>query len=75
VDPGLQIITSDGKFIGRVGPRSHYGNIRIAMSPHTIPCGWIARVQRDVILQKSYAQVMEAWGAEPGRIVTAGGRT
>jgi hypothetical protein len=22
VDPGLQIITSDGKFIGRVGPRS-----------------------------------------------------
>ena len=75
MEPGMPIVTSDGRLIGYVGPRSRKGNIHLALSPHIVPLGWIARVNRDVILRKTYQQVTEAWGAEPGPIVIAGGKS
>jgi len=74
MDPGMEIITSDGKRIGYVGPRSRTDVLQVALSPHTIPWGWVARVDREVILRKTYSQMVEAWGAQPGPIVIAGGK-
>ncbi len=72
--PGMEIITADGKRIGHLGPCSRIDVLQIARSPHTIPVGWVARVDSDVILRKTYAQMVDAWGAEPGPVVIAGGR-
>ena len=74
MEPGMQVITSDGKLIGYVGPRSHSGDLQLARCPYTIPLGWVARVDHDVILRKTYVQIVEAWGAEPGPMVIAGGK-
>lgn len=74
MSPGTEIITSDGKRIGYLGPPSRSGVLHVARSPHTIPLGWIARADGDVILRKTYAQMIAAWGAEPGPVVIAGGK-
>lgn len=74
MSPGMEIITSDGKRIGYLGPPSRGNYVHVARSPHSIPLGWIARVDGDVILRKTYAQMIEAWGAEPGPVVIAGGK-
>jgi sporulation protein YlmC with PRC-barrel domain len=72
--PGMEIITSDGKRIGCLGPRSRTGVLQVARSPHTIPSSWIARIGSEVILRRTYAQMVAAWGAEPGPVVIAGGK-
>jgi sporulation protein YlmC with PRC-barrel domain len=71
--PGLEIITSDGKRIGHLGPR-RTDALQVALSPHTIPWSWIARIDDDVILRRTYAQIVAEWGAEPGPMVIIGGR-
>jgi sporulation protein YlmC with PRC-barrel domain len=70
----MEIITSDGKRIGYLGPLTRPGILQVARSPHQIPWGWIARVDSDVILRRTYAQVVAEWGAEPGPVVIAGGK-
>ena len=72
--PGMEIITADGKRIGTVGPIPRSGTLHVALTPHTIPCGWIARVDHDVLLRKTYSQVVDVWGTEPGPVVVAGGK-
>jgi hypothetical protein len=72
--PGIEIITSDGKRIGYLGPRSQASVLQVARSPHTIPWSWIARIDREVILRRTYAQMVAEWGAEPGPVVIVGGK-
>ena len=74
MEPGSEIITADGKRIGYVGPRSRGDVLQVALSPHTIPRDWVARIEHDVILRKTYAQMIAAWGAEPGPVVISGGK-
>ena len=72
--PGLEIITSDGKRIGYMWPHTKTDVLRVIRSPHTIPWGWVARIDDDVILRKTYAEVVTEWGVEPGPVVIAGGK-
>jgi len=62
--PGTEIITSDGKRIGHVGPPSRTGILQVARSSHTIPLSWVARAEAEVILRKTYEQMVEAWSSE-----------
>jgi sporulation protein YlmC with PRC-barrel domain len=66
MNPGTEIITSDGKRIGHVGPPSRADVFQVARSSHTIPWSWVARADTEVILRKTYDQVLEAWSAEAG---------
>jgi hypothetical protein len=70
----MEIITSDGRRIGYVGPLATDGIVRLALSPNTIPLHWVRRIDREVVLRKTYRQVVEKWGAQPGAIVLNGGR-
>jgi hypothetical protein len=72
--PGLQIITSDCKRIGYMWPQTKTDVLRVIRSPYTIPWGWVARIDDDVILRRTYAEVVAEWGAEPGPVVIAGGK-
>jgi hypothetical protein len=75
MEPGMEIITSDGRRVGHVGPAAIDGVVRLALSPNTIPLDWVTRiVHGDVVLRKTYRQVVEQWGAEPGAIVLKGAR-
>ena len=75
MEPGMEIITSDGRRVGHVGPAEIDGVVRLALSPNTIPLDWVTRIYRgDVVLRKTYRQVAERWGAQPGAVVLAGGR-
>ena len=64
MNPGMEIITSDGKLIGYVGPRGCADLLQVARSSHTIPWAWVARTDHEVILRKTYDQVVEAWRTE-----------
>ncbi|MFO0994782.1 MAG: hypothetical protein U1E67_22950 [Hyphomicrobiales bacterium] len=72
--PGMEIITSDGRRIGFVGPPSQANVLHVALSPHTIPLDWIARDEGEVILRKTYAQMIAAWDSKPGPVVISGGK-
>ena len=74
MEPGTEIITADGKRIGFVGPRTRADALQVALSPHTIPWAWIARTEGDVILRKTYEEVIAAWDAKPGPVVITGGK-
>jgi hypothetical protein len=74
MEPGMEIITSDGRRIGYVGPPATGGIVRLALSPNTIPLDWVTRIDREVLLRKTYRQVVERWGAQPGVTVLNGGR-
>jgi sporulation protein YlmC with PRC-barrel domain len=64
---GLEIITSDGKRIGHLGPVGS-DHLQMARSPYKIPWHWVSRIDEDVILRKTYSYVVEEWGAEPGPV-------
>ena len=74
MEPGMEIITSDGRRIGYVGPPATDGIVRLARSPNTIPLHWVTRIEREVVLRKTYRQVVERWGTQPGVTVLDGGR-
>ena len=76
MEPGMEIITADGRLIGHVGPPAVDGLLRLARSPNSIPLTWVTRVEREVLLRKTYRQIVERWGAEPGpRVIEGGKRT
>ena len=52
---GMEIITSDGKRIGYLGPIPAFKTdaLPIARSPYTIPWDWIARIDQEVILRRT----------------------
>jgi len=74
MNPGMEIITSDGRRVGYVGPPGGEGIIQLARSPHSIPLDWVRRVEREVLLRKTYRQVVARWEAEPGLTVIRGGK-
>jgi hypothetical protein len=74
MEPGMEIITADGRRVGYVGPLATDGIVRLALSPNTIPLQWVTRIDREVVLRKTYRQVVERWGAQPGVTVLKGGR-
>lgn len=76
MQPGLEIITSDGKCIGYLGPLSETrpDALQIARTPYTIPWDWIARIDQEVILRRTYGQLVAEWGSAPGPVVIAGGK-
>jgi len=72
--PGMEIVTSDGKTIGHIGPVTSNGMLQVARSPYSIPLRWVARIDEDVLLRRTYQQMVEAWGAAPGPVVIKGGK-
>lgn len=74
VKAGMEIITSDGRRVGYVGPPPQDGLVRLARFDKTIPVTWIARVDRELILRKTYKEVVNRWGAELGPTVIQGGK-
>ena len=73
---GMEIITSDGKRIGYLGPIPAFKTdaLPIARSPYTIPWDWIARIDQEVILRRTFSQLVAEWGSAPGPVVIAGGK-
>ena len=74
MEPGMEIISSDGRSVGYVGPPPRNGLIQLARSNRVIPLYWVARVDREVILRRTYKDIVERWGAEPGPTVIEGGK-
>ena len=74
MEAGMEIITSDGRRVGHVGPPPKDGLLQVARSDKTIPLVWIARVDRDVILRKTYGEVIDRWGARIGPTIIQGGK-
>jgi hypothetical protein len=64
MEPGMEIISSDGRRVGYVGP-AQVGISEFAISENTIPSGWIARIDREVILRKTFKSVMVGLGNAP----------
>lgn len=62
--PSMEIISSDGRRVGHVGSRQA-GGLGLARSGNTIPAGWIARIDREVILRKTFEEVMAGLGTAP----------
>ena len=73
--PGMEIITSDGRHIGHLGPIPSGNVIHLARTDKTFPLFWIAQIDRQIVLRKTYAQIVEYWGAEPGPRVIRGGKS
>ena len=74
MEPGMEIISSDGRLVGHVGPPPRNGLIQLARSDKIIPVFWVARVGREVILKRTYSEIIDRWGAEPGPTVIKGGK-
>jgi hypothetical protein len=71
---GMEIISSDGRRVGYVGPPPRDGLVQLARFDKTIPVTWIARVDQELILRKTYKEVLDRWGAELGTTVIQGGK-
>jgi len=57
MEPRMEIISSDGRHVGHVGS-AQAGSLEVARFENTIPAGWVARIDREVILRKTFKEVM-----------------
>ena len=64
MEPGMEIISSDGRRVGHVGS-AQADDLGSARPEKTIPAGWIARIDREVILRKTLKEVMAGLGSTP----------
>jgi len=64
MEPSMEIISSDGRLVGHVGS-TQAGGLGSARPENTIPPGWIARIDREVILRKTLKEVMAGLGGTP----------
>ena len=59
----MEIITADGKCLGRVAFVNEPDHIGIVGQKGLVPIKWVTRVKDDVYLRKTREQMMSRWGS------------